>query len=132
MKKVSYQRFPAGVASDASIYEVGEDASSSPKVSCLMVTRGNFDLAKTAYYSFQLQTWSNKELIIVCDAGADELRGLVASDIQVKFIEAPSGLSLGELRNISIAQASGDFVCQWDDDDLYAPCLLYTSDAADE
>lgn len=121
MKKVSYQRFPAGVASDASIYEVGENASGTPKVSCLMVTRGNFDLAKTAYYSFKLQTWSNKELIIVCDAGADELKGLVASDQQVKFIEAPSGLTLGELRNISIAHASGDFVCQWDDDDLYAP-----------
>lgn len=121
MKKVPYQRFPAGVTSAADVFEIVEGSSGIPKVSCLMVTRGNIELAKTAYYSFRLQTWSNKELIIICDSNAEELRKMVALDDRVRFVEVPSGFSLGELRNISVSQASGDFVCQWDDDDLYAP-----------
>lgn len=121
MIKVSYQRFPAGVTSAADSFELVKDSPGIPKVSCLMVTRGNVDLAKTAYHSFRLQTWLNKELIIVCDSSSEQLRKMVASDEQVKYIEVPPGFSLGELRNISVSQASGDFVCQWDDDDLYAP-----------
>lgn len=121
MKNVSYQRFPAGVASEASIYTLKNESSGVPKVSCLMVTRGNVELVKTAYQSFTLQTWPNKELVIVCDSDSEELKKLIASDSEVKFVQAPLGLTLGELRNISVAQASGEFVCQWDDDDLYAP-----------
>ncbi len=30
-------------------------------------------------------------------------------------------LSLGELRNVSIDIAQGDYICQWDDDDWYHP-----------
>ena len=39
---------------------------------------------------------------------------------------APSGLTLGELRNFSVQLARYPLVCQWDDDDLYHPRRLET------
>jgi glycosyltransferase involved in cell wall biosynthesis len=41
-----------------------------------------------------------------------------------RFVQAPPGLSLGELRNLSVLEADGEFVCQWDDDDWYHPRRL--------
>ncbi len=37
---------------------------------------------------------------------------------------APSGLTLGELRNLAVKLAKYPLVCQWDDDDLYHPRRL--------
>jgi glycosyltransferase involved in cell wall biosynthesis len=79
------------------------------------------DLLITAYQSFKLQTWPNKELVIVCDAPCAELKTLADSNSEIVYVEIPAIFSLGELRNISIANSNGDFICQWDDDDLYAP-----------
>jgi glycosyltransferase involved in cell wall biosynthesis len=121
MKNIPYQRFPAGVAMDASIHCFQGGAYTPPKVSCLTVTRGNIDFLKTAYQSFKFQTWPNKELVIVCDAPSPEFKTMVESDEEVIYVEIQAGLSLGELRNLSISKSTGDFVCQWDDDDLYAP-----------
>jgi glycosyltransferase involved in cell wall biosynthesis len=39
-------------------------------------------------------------------------------------VPAAQALSLGALRNISLAEAHGSLVCQWDDDDLYHPRRL--------
>ena len=40
----------------------------------------------------------------------------------VRFIQEPRpDMTLGALRNLAMAQASGDVVCQWDDDDCYHP-----------
>jgi glycosyltransferase involved in cell wall biosynthesis len=37
---------------------------------------------------------------------------------------SPSDLRLGALRNLAVATAVGDVICQWDDDDLYHPQRL--------
>ena len=39
-------------------------------------------------------------------------------------------MTIGEKRNVAIATASGDFICHFDDDDLYAPSYLATMLAA--
>lgn len=39
-------------------------------------------------------------------------------------------MTIGEKRNVAIAAASGDFICHFDDDDLYAPSYLATMLAA--
>lgn len=91
-------------------------------VSCLMVTRGNMNLIRASYDSFSSQSWKHKELIIVCDNVTEELRNLAASNPhEVRLVEAPPGNLLGDLRNLSVARCRGDFICQWDDDDLYDP-----------
>ncbi len=98
--------------------------SSGPLVSCLMVTRGKMDLVRNSYTSFQDQNYINKELIIVCDAVSEELMELAKNDNRVLLVNAPQGLKLGDLRNLSVSKSRGEFVCQWDDDDLFDPARI--------
>jgi glycosyltransferase involved in cell wall biosynthesis len=98
-----------------------------PLASCLMVTRDRFNLAINAIKCFQHQTYRNKELVIVDEGAGDELQKFIQhlSHPEIKYFRMPTGqITLGELRNFSVAQASGEYVCQWDDDDLSDPLRL--------
>jgi glycosyltransferase involved in cell wall biosynthesis len=78
-----------------------------------------------ALSQFQRQTYQPRELVVVCDQVSAELETLVAgTDGCVRLVPVPTGLSLGELRNASVAAAQGEIVCQWDDDDLYGDYRL--------
>ena len=98
-----------------------------PMISCLMVTKGRPEFVKQAIGSFIRQTYLNKELVIVSDAPEDVLEQLVHGferpDIRLLH-RAAQDLTLGELRNLAVANARGRFVCQWDDDDIYDPQRL--------
>jgi glycosyltransferase involved in cell wall biosynthesis len=87
-----------------------------------MVSRGEAFPARFAIDCYRAQTYPNRELIIVCDRPDSELSRLVSSlgDRTIKYVETPR-MVLGELRNASVAAASGSLLCQWDDDDLYHP-----------
>jgi len=98
-----------------------------PLISCLMTTYDRLSLAKHAIRSFAAQTWPEKELVVVSDGKArflDALRRYAATlglD-RVRFVQAgPQRLTLGGLRNLTLDAASGDIVCQWDDDDYSHP-----------
>ncbi len=100
---------------------------SLPRISALMVTRDRPALAIGSIQCFQRQTYPNKELIIVDDGPDDRLQRWVESthDECLHFVHLPAdGQTLGELRNLAVARASGDYVAQWDDDDLSAPNRL--------
>lgn len=101
-----------------------------PLVSCLMVTRGKLFPARFAIECFQRQSYLNKELILVCDGPGTEIEHYCQSisDPRIRIIypensadlgSAPN--SLGNLRNLSLHAARGEWICQWDDDDLYHP-----------
>jgi glycosyltransferase involved in cell wall biosynthesis len=96
-----------------------------PSVSCLMVTYDRLGLAKRAIRCFAAQTYPNRELVIVTDGERRFRRSLerfvAETEVeQVRFVQAETpGLSLGALRNLSLSAASGDVVCQWDDDDCF-------------
>ena len=95
-----------------------------PLVSCLMVSRGRLFPGRHAVECFLRQTHANRELVIVIDDPGCDLRAhvLALADPRLRLVEIPSGQrTLGELRNIAVANARGEYVCQWDDDDLYAP-----------
>jgi glycosyltransferase involved in cell wall biosynthesis len=96
-----------------------------PLISCLMVTRGHLFPTRFAIECYRRQTYAARELIVVCDRPAAELRAHIDSlgDSSINFVRAPTG-TLGELRNASVAAASGTLVAQWDDDDLYHPQRL--------
>ena len=93
-------------------------------VSCLMVTRGKLFPSRYAVECFQRQSYPNRELIVVLD---DPESGLISyletlNDDRIRLILLPKEKrTLGALRNISIAHARGEYICQWDDDDLYDP-----------
>ncbi len=99
-------------------------------ISCLTITQaGRSDILARAVADFARQTFAERELLIVHDGGAAfdaEVQVLAAANpaAPIRVFSAPPGLSLGALRNLSVDQAAGDYVCQWDDDDRYHPQRL--------
>jgi len=109
------------------------------KVSCIMVTqRSRLALARRAIEAFQAQTYPNRELVVVSEDMSyhDHQKPLPPGSL---FIELPSfrpsivgdlnqgvcernwNWTVGEMRNIAVSRASGDFIATWDDDDLHHP-----------
>lgn len=97
----------------------------APKISCLMVTRGGLYPARFAIECYRRQTYRNRELVVVCDDPEAEIAGWIATlnDASIRYVETKKAV-LGALRNVSVAAATGELVCQWDDDDLYHPKRL--------
>lgn len=98
-----------------------------PLVSCLMVTRGKLFPGRFAVDCFQRQSYANRELVLVCDGPGTEIERYCGSlndpRIRIVYPESPQN-TLGALRNLSMRAAKGDWICQWDDDDLYHPQRL--------
>ena len=95
----------------------------NPLISCLCVTRGKPLLLQRAIKCYMAQTYSNKELIIVFESDDLEtinfLKSINTSDIRKFEVRRSPNINLGQLRNIAISYASGEYVCQWDDDDWF-------------
>jgi glycosyltransferase involved in cell wall biosynthesis len=87
-----------------------------------MVSRGHLVPAQFAIDCYRRQTWPNRELVIVGTDQSSELPDHVAAlgDPTIRHHSAAPA-ALGTLRNVSVEQARGHLVCQWDDDDLYHP-----------
>ncbi|MFE0451736.1 glycosyltransferase [Streptomyces sp. NPDC058914] len=105
----------------------------APTVSCLMVTKDRSSTARRAITCFRAQTYPNLELVVVEDGTDDaverHLRKL--GDPRIRHHRLPAeGRPLGELRNEAVTRATGPYVCQWDDDDLYDPERVETQMAA--
>lgn len=99
-------------------------------VSCLMVTLPvpeRRSMLRQSIEAYLRQSHRDRELIVIVDQGAaadrralvEGIAALGRADIRVDLPAAP--LTLGALRNRSVAQAAGEVVCQWDDDDLHHP-----------
>ncbi|MDR3415100.1 MAG: glycosyltransferase family A protein [Nevskia sp.] len=99
----------------------------TPKISCLMVTRGRLPRARLAIDCYLRQTYPDKELVIVTESPEPELDEHLAAlnhpDLRLVTVPPSTG-RLGALRNVAVEQARGELVCQWDDDDLYDPQRL--------
>lgn len=89
-----------------------------------MVTQpGRESLASDAIRDFGRQTWADRELVVVTDGGGEHQEQLHAycrgATLDYRIIPFPPGHTLGYLRNMAVAGATGDYVIQWDDDDRY-------------
>lgn len=99
-------------------------------ISCLCITRkGRLAMLARAIGDFVRQTLCERELVIVHDgdAGAhDRILRLAARHAGqvIRVVRTVPGQTLGALRNQAVAQAGGDWLCQWDDDDRYHPQRL--------
>jgi glycosyltransferase involved in cell wall biosynthesis len=96
-----------------------------PLISCLMVTRGRFFPTRFAIDCYLAQSYENRELVIVCDEPDSPVAAYVTwlNNPTIRYIETKKAI-LGDLRNLSLDEARGPLVCQWDDDDLYHPKRL--------
>jgi glycosyltransferase involved in cell wall biosynthesis len=100
------------------------------KVSCLLVTLpvperfGYFTRCVAAYCR---QTHPSTELVIVFDESTADARAAILGHVaslrrpDIRLVEIPGKHTLGALRNASMDHATGDVLCQWDDDDLHHP-----------
>ena len=99
---------------------IDSEISESPLVSAVMVTRGDPYLVKRSITMFENQTWSNKELVIVSNQNPEKIIEVIKySQEEIKYKFVSEKMTLGNLRNLSISIANGEYICQWDDDDLY-------------
>lgn len=98
-----------------------------------MVTAANrLETLKLSYRCYLDQTYPNRELIILNEGPEEyqkQISDLVAGrdDVRKHFLKAKLGeYTLGGLRNVAVALATGDIWMQWDDDDFNAPERIAT------
>lgn len=112
-----------------------------------MVTSGGdsrLELIKKSLDCYCRQTYPNKELVIVGDDLSPKKQAQLLNLIKrfkrknIRCLFPKGKLTLGALRNISMDNAKGEIICQWDDDDLHHPerikvqleCLLQAGKGA--
>ncbi len=88
-----------------------------------MVTRDRPHIARRALDCLAAQTWSHVELVVV-DDGDEDYEPVLAPyrelfPIRYERIDCVPGRRLGELRNVALDLARGEFCAQWDDDEWY-------------
>jgi glycosyltransferase involved in cell wall biosynthesis len=78
---------------------------------------------------FSAQTYPHKELLIWDDSPepcGEALQAQIQALQNVRYIHWPERLSVGAKRNKLIAEARGEIIVHFDDDDYYAPSYLQT------
>lgn len=93
-----------------------------PLVTAVMITgmhKARYPLARVALECFKRQGYPNKELLII-NHGEESL---FCGDRRVRELRLKKGVrdTVGDLRNLGLKHAAGDFIISWDDDDWHHP-----------
>jgi glycosyltransferase involved in cell wall biosynthesis len=96
-----------------------EGETSLPLVSCIMPTRDRRELVPHAIRQFLGQDWPDAELIVV-DDGDDKVADLMPQDPRVRYLALAGRRTVGAKRNLACAEARGEVILHWDDDDWMA------------
>jgi len=105
------------------------------KITCVCATKNRPKLLRNSIKSYIQQTYPNKELLIISQSNP-EINRIIKKQISefnrpdIVFIEVNENMTLGEVRKCGSYEASGEIVCQWDDDDYCHPKRLSTQYAA--
>ena len=97
-----------------------------PKISALMITGKNterYPLARVSLDCFFNQTWPNKEIVII-NHGTEKVCSVSDPRVKEVFVEKGPGVTLGDMRNWSIENSTGDWCVTWDDDDWHHPTRI--------
>lgn len=89
-----------------------------PLVSCIMPTYNRRGFIPQALRCFLRQDYANCELIIL-DDGTDPVADCVPEHARIRYQRLEKKLTIGAKRNLACAQARGEFIVHWDDDDWY-------------
>jgi glycosyltransferase involved in cell wall biosynthesis len=95
-----------------------------PLVSCICFTDNRPDFLLKSIIAFDQQNYPNTELVISYPTDDDASKKVVkdviaATDIRIVVVERNGNLSIGGARNEAFAKANGEYLCIWDDDDMY-------------
>jgi glycosyltransferase involved in cell wall biosynthesis len=95
-------------------------------ISCLTVTNNRYKLLLKSIDMFNKQTFEKKEMIIVYystdkDTIDNVVNKIKQDNIHFHIYDPKDNLTLGEIRNYSVEKANGDYICIWDDDDIFHP-----------
>jgi glycosyltransferase involved in cell wall biosynthesis len=101
------------------------EVSGEPLVSCIMPTYNRRGLVAQAIRCFLRQDYPNLELIIA-DDGTDSVADCVSADPRIRYYRLGQKLTVGAKRNFACAQARGEFIVHWDDDDWYPASRVRT------
>lgn len=97
-----------------------------PLVTAVCPTRNRREWLPRALECFYLQTYANRELVIIADEKSD-IEGLIpawALQTNVRAFVTNGHLSIGSKRNYGAAQARGEVILHWDDDDWSGPLRI--------
>ncbi len=105
----------------------GQPPEPGPLVSCVMITQGRAAFVRQSIAYFQAQDYPRLELVIVYEQEGDLPSPLPSSPPSsppsvraIRYHQVAPGQSLGAKRNAGVAEAIGQIIVQWDDDDWYA------------
>jgi glycosyltransferase involved in cell wall biosynthesis len=94
-----------------------------PLVTCVCITRNRRAWLPQAIACFELQTYVNRELLIVADG--EDVSDLISSeDSRIRLLCCGTPLLIGPKRNWANERAQGELIAHWDDDDYSAPGRL--------
>jgi len=93
--------------------------SSTPLVSCIMPTYNRRSFIPLALARFREQSYRNRELIVI-DDGSDPIGDQLRGETAVRYVRIDRRISIGAKRNMACAEARGEIVAHWDDDDWYS------------
>ena len=93
-----------------------------PSVTAVMITglkRERYPMARISIECFKRQTYPNKNLLIV-NHGEESL---CSNDSRIRELRLQKSRwhTVGDLRNLALEHATGDFIINWDDDDWHHP-----------
>ncbi len=113
----------AVVHSDQPRTESFRDAS--PSITAVMITglrRERYVMARIAMECFKAQTYPNKNLLIV-NHGEESLW---CDDPRIRELRFQKSRwhTVGDLRNLALEHATGDYIINWDDDDWHHPLRM--------
>ncbi len=94
-----------------------------PLVSCVMPTFNRRAFIPLALACFRSQSYGSRELVVV-DDGDPAIGDLLRDEPAVRYIHVGRKVSIGAKRNRGCAEARGEIVALWDDDDWYGPDRL--------
>jgi len=107
----------------AALPAVSSDGADLPLISCIMPTYNRRSFLALALKAFESQDYPVKELIVV-DDGTDPVGDIVEKVLTARYVRLPARASIGAKRNRACAEARGEIIAHWDDDDWYAPNRL--------
>jgi len=108
------------------------DQNYTPKVSIILPTYNRAGFIMQTIESIRTQTYSNWELIIVDDGSNDNTEEKIShlKDEKIQFVKAGRIGIGGKIKNIGLANASGEFIAFNDSDDLWHKTKLEKQIAA--
>lgn len=94
-----------------------------PKISCICISSKRVGSLKRALDCYRMQSYSNRELVLLYDEADHETKSFVElledNDFIFICISDSDNLTLGEKRNRAVMASTGAYFCTWDDDDWY-------------